>query len=75
MLINNAGFGVLGAVEEIGISEGLAMEVKPLGIKVTIFEPGYFRTDFLDGQSLTICPTVIEDYAETTGAVVRLQCR
>ena len=104
VLINNAGFGVLGAVEEIsgaeveavyrtnvfgllsvtraalpqlrhqrsghiinipavagyqswpgwavyastkfaveGISEGLAMEVKPLGIKVTIVEPGYFR--------------------------------
>jgi NAD(P)-dependent dehydrogenase (short-subunit alcohol dehydrogenase family) len=130
VLINNAGFGVLGAVEEIsgaeveavyrtnvfgllsvtraalpqlrhqgsdhiinisavagyqswfgwavytstkfaveGISEGLAMEVKPLGIKVTIVEPGYFRTDFLDRQSLTICPTVIEDYAQTTGAM------
>jgi len=45
------------------------MEVKPLGIKVTIVEPGFFRTDFLDGQSLTICPTVIGDYAETTGAM------
>lgn len=130
VLVNNAGFGVLGAVEEIsgaeveavyrtnvfgllsvmraalpqlrhqgsghiinisaiagyqsfvgwavyastkfaveGISEGLAMEVKPLGIKVTIVEPGFFRTDFLDGQSLTISPTIIEDYAETTGAM------
>lgn len=130
VLVNNAGFGVLGAVEEIsgaeveavyrtnvfglltvtraalpqlrhqgsghiinisavagyqswfgwavyastkfaveGISEGLAMEVRPLGVKVTIVEPGYFRTDFLDGQSLTICPTVIEDYAQTTGAM------
>jgi NAD(P)-dependent dehydrogenase (short-subunit alcohol dehydrogenase family) len=45
------------------------MEVKPLGIKVTIVEPGFFRTDFLDSQSLNICPTVIEDYAETTGAM------
>jgi NAD(P)-dependent dehydrogenase (short-subunit alcohol dehydrogenase family) len=130
VLINNAGFGVLGAIEEIsgaeveavyrtnvfgllsvtraalpqlrhqrsghiinisaiagyqswpgwavyastkfaveGISEGLAMEVKPLGIKVTIVEPGFSRTDFLDSQSLNICPTVIEDYAETTGAM------
>lgn len=54
-----------------GISEGLAMEVRPLGIKVTIVEPGFFRTDFLDGQSLAVCPTIIEDYAETTGAMRR----
>ena len=130
VLINNAGFGVLGAVEEIsgaqveaiyrtnvfgllsvtraalpqlrlqrsghiinisaiagyqsfagwaiyastkfaveGISEGLAAELKPFGIKVTIVEPGFFRTDFLDGRSLTISPTIIEDYNETTGAM------
>lgn len=128
VLVNNAGFGVLGAVEEIpaadveavyrtnvfgllavtravlphmrrqraghiinmssiggyrshmgwgiyastkfaveGISEGLAMEVEPLGIKVTIVEPGYFRTDFLDGQSLQVTPATIDDYAATTG--------
>jgi NAD(P)-dependent dehydrogenase (short-subunit alcohol dehydrogenase family) len=52
-----------------GISEGLAMEVAPLGIKVTIVEPGYFRTDFLEQNSLTTSPTIIEDYAETTGAL------
>ncbi|KAK0616471.1 hypothetical protein B0T14DRAFT_497707 [Immersiella caudata] len=30
-----------------GISEALAAEVEPFGIKVTIVEPGYFRTAFL----------------------------
>ncbi len=44
------GWGVYGstkfAVE--GISEALAGEVAPLGIQVTVVEPGFFRTDFLD---------------------------
>lgn len=65
------GWGIYGstkfAVE--GISEALAMEVKPLGIKVTVVEPGFFRTDFLDESSLTVSPRIIEDYAETTGAM------
>ena len=52
-----------------GISEGLAMELKPLGIKVTVVEPGYFRTDFLDGASLTTTQKVIEDYAGTVGEI------
>jgi NAD(P)-dependent dehydrogenase (short-subunit alcohol dehydrogenase family) len=52
-----------------GLSEGLAMELKPLGIKVTIVEPGYFRTDFLDEKSLTPTQKVMEDYAETVGEV------
>jgi NAD(P)-dependent dehydrogenase (short-subunit alcohol dehydrogenase family) len=52
-----------------GLSEGLAMELKPLGIKVTVVEPGYFRTDFLDAQSLTTTETVIDDYAESVGEV------
>jgi NAD(P)-dependent dehydrogenase (short-subunit alcohol dehydrogenase family) len=44
------GFGVYCstkfAVE--GLSEAMAAELSPLGIKVTIIEPGYFRTDFLE---------------------------
>ncbi|MFI6085768.1 oxidoreductase [Streptomyces sp. NPDC051217] len=50
-----------------GISEAMAIELAPLGIKVTIVEPGYFRTDFLDGSSLSTVERVIEDYAETSG--------
>jgi NAD(P)-dependent dehydrogenase (short-subunit alcohol dehydrogenase family) len=54
------------------ISEALAMELKPLGIKVTIVEPGYFRTDFLDKSSLITTSTVIDDYAETVGKIRKL---
>lgn len=35
-----------------GISESLALEVEPFGIKVTSVEPGYFRTEFLTGDSM-----------------------
>ena len=65
------GFGVYCttkfAVE--GLSEAMAAELAPLGIRVTIIEPGYFRTDFLDDRSLTVSPTSIEDYSATAGAV------
>ena len=36
---------------------------------MTVVEPGYFRTDFLDDRSLATSPTVIPDYAETSGAM------
>ena len=51
-----------------GFSEALAAELAPLGIAVTIVEPGYFRTDFLDASSLHTEATIIDDYAETAGA-------
>jgi NAD(P)-dependent dehydrogenase (short-subunit alcohol dehydrogenase family) len=37
-----------------GLSEALAAEVADFGIKVTIVEPGYFRTDFLSADSLAL---------------------
>ncbi|AWW41492.1 MULTISPECIES: oxidoreductase [Streptomyces] len=65
------GFGVYCstkfAVE--GLSEAMHDELAPLGIKVTVVEPGYFRTDFLDATSLHTEGQVIEDYATTAGAV------
>jgi NAD(P)-dependent dehydrogenase (short-subunit alcohol dehydrogenase family) len=65
------GWGVYGstkfAVE--GLSESMAIELAPLGIHVTVVEPGFFRTDFLDESSLVTSPTVIADYAETSGAM------
>jgi len=68
---SSPGFGVYCstkfAVE--GLSEAMAAELEPLGIKVTIIEPGYFRTDFLDDRSLTVSPTSIEDYSATAGVV------
>ena len=48
------------------ISGALHSELKPLGISVTVVEPGAFRTDFA-GRSLTQSSTVIDDYADTAG--------
>jgi NAD(P)-dependent dehydrogenase (short-subunit alcohol dehydrogenase family) len=49
-----------------GFSESLALEVAPLGIKVTIVEPSGFRTDWA-GRSAAESKTRIADYAETAG--------
>lgn len=51
-----------------GFSEALQAELEPLGIKVTIVEPGPFRTDFLDESSLGRTKTIIVDYSGTAGA-------
>lgn len=53
-----------------GISEALAGELAPLGIKVTIIEPGPFRTDFL-GRSGVIAEERIADYDSTAGNMRR----
>ena len=47
-----------------GFSESLAAEVAPFGIHVTIVEPGFFRTDFLDQSSVQYGSRQIADYAE-----------
>ncbi|RSM40720.1 oxidoreductase [Amycolatopsis balhimycina DSM 5908] len=67
-----AAFGATGyyhatkfAVE--GLSESLAAEVAPLGIKVTIVEPAAFRTHW-SGPSMRQSAIRIDDYAETAGA-------
>ncbi|MFN2976706.1 oxidoreductase [Terriglobus aquaticus] len=49
-----------------GFSEGLAQEVKHLGIRVSIIEPGPFRTDFL-GRSGQVAQQQIDDYKESAG--------
>ncbi len=50
-----------------GISEAMAKEVAPLGIKVTLVEPGAFRTDF-NGRSLVATENLINDYDEAIGS-------
>ncbi|TSD83120.1 SDR family NAD(P)-dependent oxidoreductase [Mycobacterium sp. KBS0706] len=49
-----------------GMSDALRKEVAPLGIRVTIVEPGAFRTDFA-GRSLQQARASIADYASTAG--------
>src|SRR6202011_2910114 len=62
------GFGSYNATKFAveGLSEALATEVAPLGIRVTIVEPGPFRTDFL-GRSGVVAKTRIADYDATAG--------
>jgi NAD(P)-dependent dehydrogenase (short-subunit alcohol dehydrogenase family) len=66
-----AGWGVYGSTKFAleGLSEALADELAPLGIRVIVVEPGYFRTDFLDGSSLHLEENVIEDYISTVGVL------
>jgi NAD(P)-dependent dehydrogenase (short-subunit alcohol dehydrogenase family) len=50
-----------------GFSEALAQEIKPLGLKVTIVEPGGFRTDWA-GASLSYA-LPIEAYTPSVGVM------
>ncbi len=54
-----------------GFSEVLNNEVKPLGIKVIIVEPGAFRTDW-QGSSMNRA-SVAADYEQTVGAINRFR--
>jgi NAD(P)-dependent dehydrogenase (short-subunit alcohol dehydrogenase family) len=46
-----------------GLSASLALELAPFGIAVTVVEPGFFRTDFLDASSVRYGAASIDDYA------------
>jgi NAD(P)-dependent dehydrogenase (short-subunit alcohol dehydrogenase family) len=67
-LIGGAGWGFYNttkfAVE--GFSEALAAEMKPLGVSVTLIEPGPFRTEFL-GRSGKLAAREIPEYNDTAG--------
>ncbi|MFJ2598442.1 oxidoreductase [Streptomyces erythrochromogenes] len=52
-----------------GISEALHGELAPLGVHVTVIEPGGFRTDFLGHSSIRVEPAAIADYAAGAGPV------
>jgi NAD(P)-dependent dehydrogenase (short-subunit alcohol dehydrogenase family) len=67
-LVASPGFGMYNATKFAveGLSEALAQEVKPLGVGLTIVEPGPFRTDFL-GRSAVVAEYEISDYQPTSG--------
>ncbi len=72
VISNYAGFSIYGATKWAleGVSESLAAELKPLGIKVTIVQPGPFRTDFI-ARSLERAENHIADYDRTSGKFAR----
>ena len=49
--------------------EALTPEIAPLGIKTTIVEPGFFRTELLEPASTTWAELSIDDYAERNAAI------
>jgi NAD(P)-dependent dehydrogenase (short-subunit alcohol dehydrogenase family) len=53
-----------------GWTEALAPELAPLGIRTTIVEPGFFRTELLEPASTTYAELSIDDYAERTEQTV-----
>ncbi|KIO77436.1 short-chain dehydrogenase [Pedobacter lusitanus] len=66
-----AGFGLYGSTKYAveGISEGLALELKPFGIHVTAVAPGLFSTDFVSADSYVSSAKILDAYAETVGVV------
>jgi len=52
-----------------GWMEALAPELAPFGIKTTLVEPGFFRTELLEPASTTWAELEIDDYAERNDAI------
>jgi len=64
------GWGVYAATKFAveALSEAMTHELAPLGIKSVAIEPGPFRTNFLDGSSLSVAEAHLDDYSATAGA-------
>lgn len=69
--IGTAGLSIYQATKFalVGFSEALSKEIAPLGIKLTIIEPGGFRTDWA-GDSMSFAKE-IPDYDQTVGVRVK----
>lgn len=65
---NELGFSIYGGAKFAleGVSEAVRGEVAPFGIKVTLVEPGPFRTDFI-GRSLDRATNAMPEYQSTVG--------
>jgi NAD(P)-dependent dehydrogenase (short-subunit alcohol dehydrogenase family) len=61
------GFGIYCATKFAvnGFTEALAVEAKPFGIDVTLVMPGYFRTNFLESDSIAVPQHPIDAYQST----------
>lgn len=54
-----------------GIAESLKPELAPFGIDVTVIEPGYFRSGFLNPGARILSEERIQDYEDTAVGYVR----
>ena len=66
-------FCVAYAASKFGVEgwmESLRYDVEPYGIRTTVVEPGFFRTELLVDASTTWPEPTIDDYAERTTATV-----
>jgi NAD(P)-dependent dehydrogenase (short-subunit alcohol dehydrogenase family) len=72
-IANYPGMGAYGAAKAAleFLSESLRLELAPLGVRVTVVEPGPFRTDFV-GRSLDRAARTLPDYDGTAGRFARL---
>jgi len=70
-LNNVPGFGLYGSTKYAveGISEGLATELSPLGIRVTAVAPGLFSTGFASSDSYQSSAAILDAYNGTVGPV------
>lgn len=70
---NYAGFGIYGAAKCAmeGMSESLALEGKSFGLKVTIVQPGPFRTEFIS-RSIETVNALIPEYQASAGRFAKL---
>jgi NAD(P)-dependent dehydrogenase (short-subunit alcohol dehydrogenase family) len=73
-LMGSAGTGIYSATKFAveGLSESLAKELEPLGIGVTLVEPGPFRTDF-NGDSLSVAGNAIAAYSTVSERTAALR--
>lgn len=63
---NYSGWGIYCSTKfaVAGLTEALHTDVKPFGIHVTLVYPGYFRTNFLDKDSIVVPHNPIDQYEE-----------
>jgi NAD(P)-dependent dehydrogenase (short-subunit alcohol dehydrogenase family) len=71
-IANYPGFGIYGAAKRAleGAAESLAQESRPFGLRVTLVQPGPFRTDFIN-HSLAHAAAPLPAYDATRGKFAR----